>query len=126
MQLNFDCTQSINKLEAQMSYLINTINDRKDETLPTHFLTIPDSPSHVDRNLESWCLRDFNQDLISPRHLELDKYQYFDKLASFSFNKIELDCECEPDPQPFDLVSNFEYMLTPAFLPKLDPFLSQH
>ena len=33
-------------------------------------------------------------------------------MASFSFNKIELECECDLDPQLCDLVSNFESILT--------------
>ena len=36
---------SFNRLEAQMSHLVNIINDTNEETLPTQFLTIPDSPS---------------------------------------------------------------------------------
>ena len=36
-------TQPINRLKAQMSHLINTINDRNEETLPTRFLSILDS-----------------------------------------------------------------------------------
>ena len=37
IQSNLDCTQSINRLEAQMSYLINTNNDRNEETVPPNF-----------------------------------------------------------------------------------------
>ena len=48
--------------------------------------------------------------------------QPIDELASFHFNEIELDHECEPDPQLCDLVSIFESMLTPVFLPNLDQF----
>ena len=43
-------------------------------------------------------------------------------MASFNFNKIELDYECEPDPQLCDSVSIFESMFTPVFLPNLDQF----
>ena len=46
-------TQSINSLEALISHLINTMNDRNEKTLPTQFLTILDFPSHIDRNHES-------------------------------------------------------------------------
>ena len=66
--------QSINRLEAQMRRLINIVKDRNEKTLPNTFLTIPNCPSHIDRNQESWCLRDYDQDSISPQHLELDHY----------------------------------------------------
>jgi len=42
--------QSINRLEAQISHLVNIINDRNEKTLPTQILTIPDSPSNIDRD----------------------------------------------------------------------------
>ena len=40
-QSSFDCNQSIKRLEAQMSRLINIVNDRNEETLSNTFLTIP-------------------------------------------------------------------------------------
>jgi len=52
--------QSVDKLEAQMSRLINIVKDKNEKTLPNRFSTIPDCPSHIDRNEESWCLGDFN------------------------------------------------------------------
>ena len=57
-----DRLQSLNRLEAKVSHLVNTINDRNEETLPNTFLTTPDC--HIDE--ESWYLEDFNQDSISP------------------------------------------------------------
>jgi len=89
-------SQSLNRLEVQMSRLINIVKDRYEKTLPSTCSTIPDCPSHIDKNQESWCLGDFDQDSISPQHLKLDQYQSFDKLASYSFYEIELDYECEP------------------------------
>ena len=77
--------------------MVNTINDRNEENT---FLTIPDSPNHIDE--ESWYLRDFNQDSISPHNSELDQYQPNDKLASFYFNEIELEDECDIDFQYCD------------------------
>ena len=47
-----------------MSYYINKMKDRNEKTLPNTCLTIPDCPSHIDRNEESWCLRDFDQDSV--------------------------------------------------------------
>ena len=54
-----------------MSHLVNTINDRNKKTQSNTFLTIPDSPNHIDE--ESWYLGDFNQDSISPENFELDQ-----------------------------------------------------
>ena len=88
-------TQSIDRLEERISQLENMY--RNERTLPTQSLTIPVFPSHVDRNQESWCLGNLNQDSISSHHLELDRYQTIDKLASFHFNKMELEPECELD-----------------------------
>jgi len=55
-----------------MSCLINIMKDRNEKILPNTFSTIPDYPSHIDRNEESWCLGEFDQDSISPQNLELD------------------------------------------------------
>ena len=63
IQFQTDCLKSLNRLEVKVSHLINTMNDRNDKTLPNIFLTIPDSPSHIDEG--SWYLGDFNQDLVS-------------------------------------------------------------
>ena len=76
-------------LEPQLSRLVN-INDKKEKILPTQSLTIPDFSNHIDRDQESLCLENFNQDSISSHHLELNQYQIIHKLASF-----ELDCECD-------------------------------
>jgi len=104
-----------------VSHLVNTINDRNEETLPNTFSTIPNSPSHIDE--ESWYLGDFNQDSISPHNFELNQYQHIDKLASFHINEIELEDKCDTDFQCCDSFSLFESMLTPVSLPDLDPFL---
>ena len=62
---------------------------------------------HLDRNQESFCLEDLDQNSISSHQYELAQSQSLDKLASFNFNEIELDYECEPDPQLCDSVSIF-------------------
>ena len=98
---------------------------RNKEILPTQSLTIPDTSNHIDENQESWCLRDFDQDLISPQNLELDQYEPINKLVSLHFNEIELEYECEPHPQPYDPVPIFESMLTPISLTNLDSFPQQ-
>jgi len=69
IQFENDFFQSVNRLEAQMSHLINTVKDRK--TLPNTFSTIPDFPSHINGNKESWCLGDFNQEQFHHTNLNL-------------------------------------------------------
>ena len=49
-----DCLKSLNRLEAKVSHLVNTINDKNKKTLPNTFLTTLDSPSHIDKNMVSW------------------------------------------------------------------------
>ena len=56
IQFKTDCLQSLNRLEAKLTYLVNIINDRNEKTLPKIFSTIPDSPCHIDE--ESWYLED--------------------------------------------------------------------
>ena len=85
----------------------------------THFRPFLIFSSHIDEEL--WCLGYFNQDSISPHHLELQKSQTFDKWVSFHFKKFELEYECDPDPQLCDSISIFEFILTPISLPNLDP-----
>ena len=53
IQFENDYTQSMNRLEAQMSCLINIVKERNKETLPNTFSIIPDCPNHIDRNEES-------------------------------------------------------------------------
>ena len=90
------------------------------KTLPNTFSTIPDFPSHIDRNQESWHLGDFNQDSISSHHLELDQYQTIDKLGSFHLNEIELEQNCEFKLSFRDSIPKSESMLPSVSLPKLD------
>ena len=44
---------SFNRLEVQMGHLVSITNERNEKILPDKFLTIPDSPNHIDRNKES-------------------------------------------------------------------------
>ena len=94
IQSQMDCLISLNRLEAKVSHLVNTINDRNEKTLPNTFSITPDSPSHIDE--ESWYLGDFNQDSISSHNFELDQHQPIDKLASFYFNEIDLKMNVTP------------------------------
>ena len=69
---------------------MSQLNDayRVEEALFYQYLTNFDCPRHIEKNRESWCLRDFNQNLISSPHLELDQYQIIDKMTSFYSNEI--------------------------------------
>ena len=66
--------QFVNRLEAQMNHLINIKKERNKKTLPNTCLIILDCPSHIDRNKESWCLGDIDQDSISSHKFELDQF----------------------------------------------------
>ena len=105
IQSQTDCLKSLNRLEVKVSHMVNTINDRNEKTLPNTFSTTLDSPSHI--NEESWYLRDFNQDSVSPQNFNLGQYQPIDKLASFYFNKIELEDDVTPIP---NVVIQFHFL----------------
>jgi len=98
IQIQNTFSQDINRLEAQISQVANTYRNKK--TLPYQPLTNPDIFNPIDLAQESRCFG--NQDSISSQHLELDQLKIIDKLASFHFNKIELDCKCDPDLQLCD------------------------
>ena len=84
---------SFNWLKAQMSRLINIVNDRNEKTLPNTFLTILDCPSHIDRDQESWCLGDFNQDSIGRANCSISR---------LTLHKICLAFECTIVNRPTD------------------------
>ena len=67
-------------------------------------MTNPDCPCYIDRDEESWCLGDFDQDSISSHHLELHQYQSIDKLVNFYYYEIELKHDYDPDLQLCDLI----------------------
>ena len=91
IQSDNDFTQSINRLETQISRLINIVKDKNKKTLPNICSTISDCPSYIEWNEESWCFEDFDQDSISSHKFEFDQFQTLDKLISFLFNEIELE-----------------------------------
>ena len=113
-------TQSISRLEVQMSHLINIVKDKNEETLINTVSTIPDCPRHSDRNQESWHHGDFNKDSISSHHLEIDQYQTILKFTSFHFNEIELEQKCEFELSFRDSIPKFKSMLPSVSLLKLD------
>jgi len=84
-------------LEPQLSRLVNT-NDKEEETLPTRSLTIPDFSNHIDRDKESLCLENFNQDSISSHHLELDNTKPFTNWQVFISTKLNLIVNVTPIP----------------------------
>ena len=90
--------QSVNRLEAQMSRLLNIMKQRNEKTLPNTCSTIPDCPNYIDKNEESWCPGDFDQDSISPHKLELDQYQPFDNWQVFISMKLNLNVNVTPIP----------------------------
>jgi len=91
VQSQKDYLQSINRLEVQMSHLVNTGNDKNEKTLPNILLTIPDSPSHIDRNRESWCFENkFNQDSILSHQLNLTNSKPLTNWQLFTLIKLNL------------------------------------
>ena len=86
------------RLEDQMVHLVNTINDKNEKTLPTHFLTIPDSPNYIDRNQESWCLGDFNKIQFSHTNLNLINPKPFMNWQVFTSKKLNLIVNVTPIP----------------------------
>ena len=70
IQSHTNCILSLNRLEVKVSYLVNTINDRNEKTLPNTFSITPDFSNHIDE--ESWYFGDFNQDSISPQNFKLN------------------------------------------------------
>jgi len=50
-------TDALNMIEVRRSRLKNMRMNKK--TLPTQSLTIPDTSNHIDKNKESWNLKDF-------------------------------------------------------------------
>jgi len=75
-------TQSINRLEAQMNYLTNTVKDKDESTLPNIFLIIHDCSCHIDRNEKSWYLEDFDQDSISLHQFEIDQSHQYQPIST--------------------------------------------
>jgi len=64
IQFQNNFTQSIDRLEVQMSQLINTY--RKEKTLPYQYLTNPDITNPIDLAQESWYFENkFNFTTIS-------------------------------------------------------------
>ena len=62
-------SDSLNMIEARLSRLENMHRNKK--TLPTQFLTIPNTSRYIDENQESWYLEDFDQDSIHHKTLNL-------------------------------------------------------
>ena len=66
-----------------MSHLINIVKERNEETLANTCSIIPDCPSHINRNKESWCLEYFDQDSISSHKFELDQFPNLGQIGNF-------------------------------------------
>ena len=53
-------------IETILSRLENMCRNKK--TLSTQYLIVPNTSNHIDENHESWNLKDFDQDSISPQN----------------------------------------------------------
>ena len=96
IQSENDFFQSVNRLEAQMSRLINIVKDKNEKALPNTFFIILDCPNYIDRKEESWCLGDIDQDSISPQNLEFDQYQPIANWHAFISMKLNLNMNVTP------------------------------
>ena len=101
-------TQSIDRLEAQLSQLVNI--HRNEETHSYQPLTNPDISNSINLDQESCYFG--NQDSISAHIFELDQTPNFehriDILTSYPFPEIELEYEYDPEPQLHNSVPLFD------------------
>ena len=83
-------TQSISRLDAIMSELVNDY--RNEKTLSYQPLFNPDISNSIDLTQKSWCFEN---------HFNLTKIKilenHIDILASYPFLEIELEHECDPE-----------------------------
>ena len=97
LQFQKSSTQSINKLETQLSQPVNIYRNKK--TLFYQLLTNSDISNSIDLTQDSCCFG--NQESISAHSFELDQNQNFDNhidiLVSYLFPEIELEHEYDPE-----------------------------
>ena len=114
-------TQSIDRLDAQLSQLVNI--HRNKETRSYRPLTNPDISNSIDLDQESCCFG--NQNSISAHPFELDQHQNFenliDILVSYLFSEIELEHDYDPEPQLGNAISLSDSIMTPLSLPDFNP-----
>ena len=126
LQFQKSSTQSINRLEIQLSQLVSIY--RNEETLSYQILTNSDFSNSIDVTQDSCYFE--NQDSISAHPFELDQTSNFenpiDILASYPFPEIELEHEYDPEPQFCNSISLPDSILTEVFLPDSGLFLSQY
>ena len=126
LQFQKSFTQSIDRLEAQLSQLVNI--HKNEETHSYQLLTNPDISNFIDLTHESWCFK--NQDSISLNPFELDQNQHFenhiDILARYPFSKIELEYKCDLEPQLGNSIPLLDSILTPISLSDFNYLLNQY
>jgi len=84
-----------------MSHLVKIINNRNEKTLSNTLFTIPDSPSYIDMNQESWHFgNNFNQDSIHFNILNLMNPKPLTNWQVFTSRKLNLIVNV-------NLISNF-------------------
>ena len=86
-----------NRLEGQMSHLINVVKDRNEET-PTTCSTIPDCPSHIDENQESWYLETLTKIQFHHKTLNLTIVNPMTNWQVFISMKLNLNVNVTPIP----------------------------
>ena len=122
IQCQNDFTQPINRLEAQMSHLVNTISDRNEETLPPQFLTIPNYLVILIGTKNHDVFETLSKIQFHHNILNLTNRKLWTNWQVFISRKLNLDMNVTLVPPLCNSVPIFESMLTLVSLPKLDPF----
>ena len=112
-------TQSINRLETQLSQLVSIYKNEK--TLSYQSLTNSAIPNSIDLTHDSCHFG--QQDSISAHPPELvQTLNPIDILASYPFPEIELEHKYDPELQLGNSISLSDSILTEVFLPEFRPF----
>ena len=115
-------TESINKLETQLSQLVSIY--KNEETLSFQPLTNSAIPNSIDLTQDSCHFE--NQDSILAHPSELVQISNVKNpiniLESYPFPEIELEHEYDPELQLGNSISLPDSILTEVFLPEFRPF----
>ena len=83
---------------SQLNNAYRVLNNafRVEEILPCQYLTNSNCPIHIDKNQESWCLRDFNQESIHHTYLNLTNYKPWTNWQVFHSMRLNLIMNVNP------------------------------
>ena len=104
-------------IEARLSRFENI--HRNKETLPTQYLTIPDTSSHINENEESWCLETLIKSQFHRTNLNLTNSKPWTNWQVFHSMRLNLNVNVTLIPNLVDSVPIFKSIWTPVYLPNL-------